>query len=267
MVTPVSNSANRVSVNSPAAVVVLTIGLLLALLLLWVGRVIFMLLFAAIVLAVLLTAVIDWLTNRFRLRRGLAFALILGGASTAAVLAIWIIGPRVIDQFVDLQTDLPRAANQLIARLNSYSWGSWLLDQLSGYAQPADSIRYAVTRIGGFVVSTATMLAGLVLVAFLGFYMAAEPELYLSFIRRAIPRRHREKVEACAANAVITLRWWLLSQMLSMASVGATVTIGLWLLGVPLAITLGIIAALLTFIPNIGPIVSVVPAALLAFAI
>jgi predicted PurR-regulated permease PerM len=36
---------------------------------------------------------------------------------------------------------------------------------------------------------------------------------------------------------------------------------------VPLAGTLGVIAALLTFIPNIGPILSVVPAALLALAI
>ena len=55
--------------------------------------------------------------------------------------------------------------------------------------------------------------------------------------------------------------------MLSMAAVGIIVTLGLWILGVPLAGTLGIIAALVTFIPNVGPILSVVPAALLAFAI
>lgn len=63
------------------------------------------------------------------------------------------------------------------------------------------------------------------------------------------------------------IRSWLFAQMLSMAAIGVLVTIGLWLIGVPLAGTLGIIAALLTFIPNIGPILSVVPAALLALAI
>jgi predicted PurR-regulated permease PerM len=52
-----------------------------------------------------------------------------------------------------------------------------------------------------------------------------------------------------------------------MAAVGALVTLGLWGLGVPLAGILGIIAALMTFIPNVGPVLSVVPAALLAFAI
>jgi predicted PurR-regulated permease PerM len=55
--------------------------------------------------------------------------------------------------------------------------------------------------------------------------------------------------------------------MLSMATVGIIVALGLWALGVPLAGTLGVIAALMTFIPNVGPILSVVPAALLAFAI
>ncbi|MEG9432871.1 AI-2E family transporter [Terriglobus sp. ADX1] len=59
----------------------------------------------------------------------------------------------------------------------------------------------------------------------------------------------------------------VLSQMLSMTAVGVIVTIGLWMLGVPLAGILGVIAALLTFIPNIGPILSVVPAVLLAVAI
>lgn len=49
-----------------------------------------------------------------------------------------------------------------------------------------------------------------------------------------------------------------------MIVIGVLTAIGLWLLGVPMAVTLALIAALLTFIPNIGPILAVVPAALLA---
>lgn len=52
-----------------------------------------------------------------------------------------------------------------------------------------------------------------------------------------------------------------------MVAVGTLVTVGLLVLGVPVAGTLGIIAALMTFIPNIGPLLSVVPAVLLALAI
>ena len=60
-----------------------------------------------------------------------------------------------------------------------------------------------------------------------------------------------------------TLRWWLWGKLLGMLVIGVLTTLGLWRLGVPLALTLGLLAALLTFIPNIGPILAVIPAALL----
>ena len=91
--------------------------------------------------------------------------------------------------------------------------------------------------------------------------------MYLSGIRRFVPKSDRAIFDACVVSAARFLRWWLISQMFSMIAVGMIVTVGLWALGVPLAGTLGIIAALLTFIPNVGPILSVVPAVLLAVVI
>jgi len=239
----------------------------LALILAWLGRVILLLLFASIVLAVLLTAIVDWIKARFNLSQKVAFALLVLTVWTLVVVTLWISGPSIVEQSASLQTDLPRAGQQLVVRVQEHNWGRWLIAQWSGYSQWSDSISYALTRIGGIVLSTASLLAGLVIVAFLGLYLAAEPGVYFSGIRRATPQRHRPTLDACAAGAVRNLRWWLLAQMLSMAAVGTLVALGLWALGVPLAGTLGIIAALMTFIPNVGPIVSVVPAALLALAI
>jgi len=264
---PRATPASGASGNPAVFVLLLAVGLVLALMLAWMGRVILLLVFAAIVVAVLLTAIVDWIKAKLKLRQGLAFALILLTASTLAFLTLWISGPAIIEQFSRLQTDLPRAGYHFVEQVKGYGGGRWLLAQWSGYSQLSDSFSYALTRIGGIVLSTASLLAGVVLVAFLGLYLAAEPEVYFSGIRRATPKRYRATLDACAASAVRILRWWLLSQMLSMAAVGIIVTLGLWILGVPLAGTLGIIAALMTFIPNVGPILSVVPAALLAFAI
>ncbi len=260
-------SASGEPSNQAIKILLLGVGIILALILAWLGRVILMLLFAAIVVAILLTAIVDWLTKKLRLSRRLAFALILFVATIIIVLTAWLSGPHIIEQFADLQNDLPQAAHQLIERVDRYAWGHWLLNQWSGYSQLSSSVNYALTRIGGIVVSTATVIAGLVLVLFLGIYLAVEPEVYFSGIRRATPKRYRFTLDACATNAVRVLRWWILSQMLSMTAVGTIVSLGLWALGVPLAGTLGIIAALLTFIPNVGPILSVIPAALLALAI
>src|SRR3546814_6516221 len=53
--------------------------------------------------------------------------------------------------------------------------------------------------------------------------------------------------------------------MVSMTVVGVLTGTGLWALGIPLAFILGALAALLAFIPNIGPVIAAVPAVLLAF--
>ena len=264
---PGTPSAGGKPCNSAGSAVVLAAGLMLALTVIWLGRVIVLLLFAGIVAAVLLTAVVDWIKTRLRLKHGLALALTLLTAAVLVILTVWISGPNIVEQFTRLQTDLPRAVQQSIERGRGYGWGRWLLAQWSDYSQLSASISYAFTRIGGIVLSTASLLAGLVIVAFLGLYLAAEPDIYFSGIRRVTPRCYRSALDASAASAVRNLRSWLLAQTLSMAAVGALVTLGLWGLGVPLAGTLGIIAALMTFIPNVGPVISVVPAALLAFAI
>jgi predicted PurR-regulated permease PerM len=242
-------------------------GLIVALSLAWLGRIILMLLFAAIVVAALLTAVVEWLGGKFKLERRLSFPLILCSAIGLVALIVWLSGAGIIAQFADLQTDLPQAAHQLLGRINQYGWGRWLILQWSGYSQLSGTVSSALTRIGGIVLSTATLLSGIVLIGVLGLYLAAEPEVYFAYVQRVTPAAYRTRLNACAAAAVQNLRWWVLSQMLSMTAVGVIVAVGLWILGVPLAGLLGMIAALLTFIPNIGPILSVVPAVLLAVAI
>jgi len=252
--------------NPAINVLLLAVGLVVALIVAWLGRFILLLLFAATVLAILLTAVVDWVMAKLRIGRRLAFALIALTAVIFVALALWISGPNIAEQFASLQADLPKAIQQLVERATGYGWGRWLLSHWTDYSQLSGNLSYALTR-GGIVLSAASLLAGLFIVAFLGVYLAAEPEVYFAGVRRATPRRYRPTLDACAFSAVHILRSWLFAQMLSMIAVGTLVTLGLWGLGVPLAGSLGIIAALMTFIPNMGPILSVVPAALLAFAI
>ena len=253
--------------RSAVSVLLLAVGIVLVLTLAWMGRVILLLVFAAIILASLLSAIVDWAIKKLKLGRNTTFALIMLSGATLVVLALWLSGPNIIDQFQSLQTDLPQAVQQLVDRAREHNWGRWVLSQWSGYSQLSSNISYAVTQIGGFVLSTASLLAGLVIIAFLAVYLAAEPEVYYSGFRRIVPQCNRATIDACAFRAVHMIRSWIFAQMLSMAAIGVLVTIGLWMIGVPLAGTLGIIAALLTFIPNLGPILSVIPAALLALAI
>jgi predicted PurR-regulated permease PerM len=62
------------------------------------------------------------------------------------------------------------------------------------------------------------------------------------------------------------LRLWMLGQLATMIMVGVAIGVGLWAIGLPSALALGLIAAILEFIPFFGPIMSALPALLLAFS-
>jgi predicted PurR-regulated permease PerM len=67
-------------------------------------------------------------------------------------------------------------------------------------------------------------------------------------------------------QAYDVLKGWFLGQLLSMSILGLLMTTGLWLLDVPLALTLGVFTAIMTFIPNFGPLIAGIPTVLLALS-
>jgi predicted PurR-regulated permease PerM len=91
--------------------------------------------------------------------------------------------------------------------------------------------------------------------------------MYRKGLIALIPPAHRERVDEALCETATVLRSWLLGKFVVMAYVGVLTTAGLALLGVPLAFALGLIAALLDFIPNFGPIIAFVPAGLIAVAV
>lgn len=248
-------------------VVTVCTGVAVAAMLVWATRVILLLLFAEILGALLLTIMADWVQETLKLRRSLAFSMVVTFIAVCLGLGTWMRGSAVVQQFSDLQVDLPAAVHQVLVRLEAQSWGRWLLSRYADWDQLSSGLSYLLTRIGGAVVTTASTLVGLFVVLAVSIYVAAEPASYIRILHYVTPLAHRKKLDLCLASATQLLRSWLFAKAISMLSIGVLIALGLWALRVPLAGTLGFIAALLTFIPNLGPVISVVPAALLAFAI
>jgi predicted PurR-regulated permease PerM len=249
-------------------VVVLCAASIVALLLLWQARSILLLLFAGYIGALILTSLTEKFQAWFHLRRrGLAFTMVIGALVLLLALSIWLRGPALVQQAGDLRLDIATAVRELSSRFQAQGWGRWVIAHSGDSSQISRALTAMLSGVGGAVYLTASTVAGLFLVVMTSIYLAAEPDFYLRGMRRILPAKSRVTIEACFAVATRMLRSWLLAKAISMATIGAFVTIGLLLLRVPLAGTLGILAALLTFIPNLGPILSVIPAALLAFAV
>jgi predicted PurR-regulated permease PerM len=248
-------------------VVLLLAGLVLVLSLVWLARVILLLFFAGILCSLLLTTSTDWLCSKLKLSRSITLTVVVLTGAMFAALGIWLRGSAVAEQFLKLQIDLPLAAHKLYGQIQSTDWGRWFLERLSDNVRQSGGFAFAMSRIGGVVLTTATAAGALMIICIVSLYLAAEPETYLKGLRFITPSRYQNVVEHCLTSAATQLRWWLMAKCVSMIAVGVLVFIGLWTLRIPLAGTLGTIAAFLTFIPNVGPILSAVPAGLLAFAI
>jgi predicted PurR-regulated permease PerM len=135
-------------------------------------------------------------------------------------------------------------------------------------AEPSDlsSQLGAVTRyLFSFLSSTVAVLAGLLLILFTAIYIGAEPDLYHKGLLHLFPHEARRRASEVLKAIGVTLRKWLVAQVIMMVVIGVIDAVGLSLLGVKAALALGLIAGLLEFIPMLGPILSAVPAIAMGF--
>jgi predicted PurR-regulated permease PerM len=244
---------------------IVTIALLCGLLLLWWLRIVILLLFASAIFAIAITSLARPLQRRFRLPHGASAIMAILGVAAVSALMIVFFGWRVAGQYSQLVELLPKAFANALAWLNNQPFGAPIAKSIrASAATPALSAimhipAYALTLIGG--------IAELLLIVAGGIYFAYQPELYANAIMKMVPPAQRGAARATLDEIAETLRKWLLAQLAAMAMVGSLVTIGTWALGVPAAGALGVFAGAVEFIPIAGPIVSAIPALLLAMLI
>ncbi|WP_187972016.1 AI-2E family transporter [Aquibium microcysteis] len=238
----------------------LVLAAVLAILLLLVPDVL-LTVFAGILLAVFLQGGGHWLAARLGLADGWGVGLFLLCIVVALVVFGLAVAPAIGAQVDELTRRIPQAFETLRDRLADYSWGSAVLDRLSPEALASSESRSAALTA---VSSTFGALGNAVIILFIGLYGALDPGVYRKgltlLLAPSIRRRGDEILRATAA----TLRNWLTAQLMAMTVVGVLTAFGLWFAGVPLAFALGLLAGLLAFIPNIGPVLAIAPALLLA---
>lgn len=239
----------------------LTLGAVALALLAWYLREVVVLLFAGIVVAVTLTALGRPLQQHFGLSRRVALLAVLVLLALLLTGGVWLIGPALSQQFERLRDELPRAIEAVSGWLDGNSIGVALRDAWDGLK--ADGVPWS--RVASVASVTLGSLATFGLVVVLGIYLAADPDTYRNGVVRLLPPARRALVGDALAQAGESLYRWLVGQGVSMLAVGVMTTIALYAIGMPLALALGVIAAVLDFVPFFGPIVAGALSVLLAF--
>jgi predicted PurR-regulated permease PerM len=233
--------------------------------LLWYTAQVLLVFFAAIFLSVFFSGIGRFLEKhtRFSYPACVAFALI--GLLQLTVIVGLIVGPAIASQSTSLADALPKAHQQLLNQIKASVWGAHLLAAAQKAMDASkDSNWQSTLKFAGV---TLHGLGGLVFAVVIGIFLAFQPEHYRSGLLSLFPKTKRKRIGEVLDELGFTLWWWLMGQFVTMATVGIFIGVGLACLNVPLAGTLGLIAAILSFIPSLGPLISVIPAIMLGLTI
>ncbi len=97
-----------------------------------------------------------------------------------------------------------------------------------------------------------------------GAYLAMTPVSLLNAFLRLFSKENRTRVNKVLRDLYEGLHTWPVATLLSMAAVGAMTSFAYWLIGLPSALLLGVVAGLLEVIPYFGAVIAAIPAVITA---
>ena len=255
----------------PIATILTVFGIAILLAALWAWSNLILLTFAAILIAIALRG------GGRMMNRHLGISTRIGVLLTALltvlviVLLVQSVGPAISTQFNELLRSLPAAWEQVNDWLSTSSVGQFIerqLDPENAEAAAASGGQSGLPAVFGFLTGTITTvfgsLANMVLMITMAIFLALDGPNYRNGALRLVPIPHRPVARGIADEIGTNLGRWMAGQALDMLAVAILTGLGLWLLGMPLAMVLGLIAGLTNIIPYVGPFLSGVPAVLFA---
>lgn len=250
-----------------ASVVTMIVFVVITLIIIWQLITLLLVLFLGVLFAIFLRGITNYVVQR----TGIPDKWALFSVTALLVVAFGVIGlataPAVSNQANLIAEKIPEAVDELQRQLEATSAGRRILSELADL-DPDQLLRGDFWGpLGGAVFGVAGAISHGAFVLAVGLYLAFDPTVYKRGILRMVPINYRDRTKAIIAVCSHQLGWWLLGRLLAMLGVAVIITIGLSILGIPLPFLLGLIAGLFSFVPILGPIVSVVPAALLALLV
>ena len=177
------------------------------------------------------------------------------------VVFFWFVGARLQQQISQLTNTLPQTIQNAQNQLNKSPAGSKVIQYLQSSGNSKKTLAFAKQ----FFSSGFGILSDLYIILLMGLFFTASPSVYKKGIISLMPSaKAKDKTRELFSDLYTVLKKWLIGQIIGIVFIGVLTGIGLLILGVPLVFTLSLIAGLLNFIPNFGPIIAFVPAGLIA---
>ncbi|MFP4528615.1 MAG: AI-2E family transporter [Candidatus Kapaibacterium sp.] len=220
--------------------------------------------FASILFAVFLCAVADFFQKKIKVPRIISILVSIIVIFSIPTLIVWLYGPSVAEQALKLGDFAEKAFNNYKDWLSQYEWGRLLLSEVSHPQKIIPIGSDVVLRITDAFSQFLGAMTNFLIIFLLGVYLSHSPDVYINNLIKLFPRERRSRMHEVVAEIGGALRKWLIGRFASMLIIGVMVAVAYWIIDLPLAGILGIIAAIVSFIPYVGPIIAAFPAMLVA---
>jgi len=175
------------------------------------------------------------------------------------IFLLYLVVPTIVDEIRQLASVLPSYYEAL-----SSKFSKTVLDISPDYAKTAqDFLINFGDKIKGMASSILKTVAGLFggfatfgIVIVISFYMASQEKGVESFIRLITPKHQEVYILNLWKRVEKKLGLWLQGQLLLGVIIGFVVYLGLYIIGVPYALLLGVVAGIFEVVPVVGPIFS-----------
>lgn len=217
-------------------------------------------------LATAIDGPVTWLADR-RVPRAVGIFLVYAVLVAGVILVGAVIVPIVRGELSTFRADLPQNTAELERLIDRYVPGSGdlfstgeLASRLSGQAGTA------ALRLTTVTIDAAETVVLIFVTFVVAFFLAAEPTLTDRFLARILPAGAYGRVAPAVEESRRRIGGWARGQVAIALIFGIAMGVGLKLIGVRYAISLGVIAAFLEIVPYLGGAITVALAALAAMA-
>lgn len=208
--------------------------------------------FGALLLALAIHPLAEYLARR-RVPRGVTVLAVYLALLAGIVVMGGLLVPVISSEIAQLQARGPTLVQRALTQATSAPLLQRLTPSLDTAAQAA--VQRMETAIPGILGAIAD-LGGLALDVFvalvLAYFLVTDPGLDRRLLTSWVPAPHRARVQTVLAGIRVRLTRWVWAQMAIAVYFALTFSIGLSLLGVPFALTIGIVGGVLEVIPYVG---------------
>ncbi|HQE19430.1 MAG TPA: AI-2E family transporter [Aggregatilineales bacterium] len=213
-------------------------------------------LFAAFLLSLALRPLADRLV-RYRIPRGVTVIAVYVAVIALFYLLIQLTIPAIAREIATLQEGGTEIMVELVNRLENLPPFSALNINLETLFETiATRAEAAAGVILTALADVTRVVVDLLLILVLAYFFVVDQKLGINLLFTWVPRHHRWKVRTVARNTSRRLTRWIVAQVALAATFGLIFGIGLLLMGVPFAVSIAIIGAILEFVPFLGGFIS-----------